>query len=240
MSSSLTKQEIRKHLVVTTKKAPAEKQAQRTQKPASPPSIAKSTPPKKADPVPSEKKKELIAKAPSKPVVQKAPVKAVATVKAKKIEEKKTVQSKTPPPPAPAIPAHLLQELEESIAKIDVKQDKIQRKNKEQVSSSLKPLAVDTPISSDSFDTKNSEIAYTEMLIAYLREQLYLPEFGEVKVRLTLFSNGKVAKLVVLKTESEKNRQYIENNLPLVEFPSLKEVFNNQESKTFVFAFCNE
>jgi hypothetical protein len=73
-----------------------------------------------------------------------------------------------------------------------------------------------------------------------LHSSLHLPDFGAVKIELTLRQDGTVAKLKVLKTESEKNKQYLETHLVRLTFPYLKGAYAKQGEFTFVLNFCNE
>lgn len=126
----------------------------------------------------------------------------------------------------PAIPKELLEELEEAVAKIDEKSKKVYSSPKLDV-----PQLMTTPEVGSFFV---GEPSYEESLVAHLHQSLNLPEYGEVKIQLTLHKNGSVAKLVVLKAESLKNKTYLEKNLPLLKFPHL------EKEETFVFTFCNE
>jgi hypothetical protein len=81
---------------------------------------------------------------------------------------------------------------------------------------------------------------YQESLIHYLQETLNLPEYGEVKIEVTLRQDGSVAHMVVVKAESEKNRKYLEAHLPKLKFPRLDEPFSSKKQHTFVLTFCNE
>jgi outer membrane biosynthesis protein TonB len=74
-----------------------------------------------------------------------------------------------------------------------------------------------------------------ETLASFLHGALNLPEFGEVKIALTLKSDGSVEKVVVLFAESKKNRAYLEELLPKLRFP-----IKLEKGKTFTLTFCNE
>ena len=74
-----------------------------------------------------------------------------------------------------------------------------------------------------------------EGLVGFLHSSLNLPEFGEVTIQLTMKRDGTVARLVVLKAESKKNKAYLEQHLPLLKFPLILE-----NEKTFTLTFCNE
>ena len=167
------------------------------------------------------------------------PVKAVAAASQKKavaaplkpkqaLPVKKTVppavqkQVVSTPPRAPRVPKQLLQELEESIAKIDQKRDKLY--TGKEIPQPTRALHID-----------ETEADFVRMLTEHLEQSLHLPDFGEVKIALTLQENGTVIKVVVLKVESEKNRRYLEAHLPLLKFPHLK-----QKQNTFILTFCNE
>jgi len=126
----------------------------------------------------------------------------------------------------PAIPKELIEELEETVAKIDEKSKKVYSSPKLDVPRLM------TPPQMESFFA--GEPSYEESLVAYLHQSLNLPEYGEVKIQLALYKDGTVAKLTVLKAESLKNKTYLEKNLPLLKFPSL------EKEETFVFTFCNE
>lgn len=171
---------------------------------------AKSAPlPKKN--TPPKKKAAPIPKA--KPKAQKLPV-----------LEKKEVAS------AP-MQKKIVKELEEIVAKIEEAHEKIIP------SSSLQEIA--TPLQNTaSVFAINPEENYQNNLLTYLYEALHLPEQGEVKMQLTIKEDGTLAKIVVLKAESVKNRNYLEKQLPLLRFPYLQDL--RVKEKTFVLTFCNE
>lgn len=142
-------------------------------------------------------------------------------------------KSKTPPPPPknakPQIPNSLLKDLEKSFAELEKTTDIKPSRKKE----ALRPLEIDKKDQSLNAGTQE------ENLIGYLQQSLLLPDFGEVKIQLTLHRDGRVAKVVVLRSESEKNRTYLEKHLPLLHFPNFKEAHGNKEDTTFVLTFCN-
>ena len=82
--------------------------------------------------------------------------------------------------------------------------------------------------------------SYTDTLISHLHESLSLPDFGEVKIQLSLRQDGSVVKVIVLKARNEKNRQYLESNLPHLKFPRFDGAWANKKEYTFVLTFCNE
>ena len=74
-------------------------------------------------------------------------------------------------------------------------------------------------------------------LIAVMQETLALPEVGEVKIELTITSEGKVKELKVLSSHSELNRHYLETHLPELIFPLREKGLFQHDDQTFVFAF---
>lgn len=246
----------KKQLVIKTLNAhPVEKKGPRTSVAANtpaPPTPRTPTPtqPKKTPPPPSSQpspdpKKQPEQTAPKKtpPIAEKkAPAKQRPPILDKKPAPKK---AKVQPPksvePEQSIPQELLDELEESIAKIDQKRDNLYRKKNTGASTGVphrleKDLAIDIP----QLQTGDGEGEYQEALVSYLHQSLNLPEFGEVKIQLTLNRDGTVVKLVVLKTESEKNKKHLEAALPLLKFPPLGGLYSKKQQQTFVLTFCNE
>ncbi len=209
---------------ITPAAAPVEKLAT-----ASPPSG-----PKKTSEAPSK------TQTPPKPKEKEQPKPSPAGKKAPPIADKQLSKEKKPVPAAKPqddkrakMSQKLLQELEDSLSKLEVKPDK--KAGKKQ--SSSQKLDLPGPI-----DAMHSEGAfgpsdYLSTLVGYLKQTLNLPEYGEVKIQLTLKQDGSVVKLVVIKTESEKNRKYLETSLPHLRFPHLLE---NKKQETFIVTFCNE
>lgn len=72
-------------------------------------------------------------------------------------------------------------------------------------------------------------------LVGYLHDTLHLPEVGEVKLEITVRKNGTVAKVVVLRAESQKNKLYLQEHLPHLQFP-----LQFDQDKTWTITFCNE
>lgn len=90
------------------------------------------------------------------------------------------------------------------------------------------------------FKTDEIALDYTEHLMQTLHQSLTLPEFGEVKIQLTLHQDGRVAKVIVMHAESRKNREYLEKNLPYLQFPSFTGDLCSKKESTFILNFCNE
>ncbi|MBI2742294.1 MAG: flagellar hook-length control protein FliK [Chlamydiales bacterium] len=204
--------------------------AQPKEKSASPTRAVSQTKPKQSAPPAS---KPASTPKPAKPPAKKAPP----------IADKKLVQAKKKAPVKPVqdekrekMSQKLLQELEDNLSKLEPTPDKKRAASKKFDAPS--PVAPIGPLSIDASSRDASiDESYEASLIGYLKETLNLPEYGEVKIQLTLKQDGSVVNLVVLKTESEKNRKYLEASLPRLRFPQLE---GSRKQETFVFTFCNE
>lgn len=213
--------------------APAKAAATATSKPGA---EKKQTPPPKPKETPAKPQKPVAA--PAKPAV-KPKAQTPQTKPASKVPEKNP--SKNASSQNLQVPQELLEELEERIAKIETKRDKIQAKADISV-----PKSIDSSFSHKNQDTYEEDDSadeisnYNEFLVAYLQQQLHLPDFGEVKIEITLRKDGAVERFVVLKTESDKNRKYLEERLPSLHFPDFKGKGLSKNRQTFVLTFCNE
>ncbi len=185
------------------------------------PVAAKKTPPK-----PEKKEaKKVETQAPAS-----APKKTPEPKKEKTLQVKKQKSAKE----------EVLKELEERIAKIEAKNDRMPLKPELAVPSSISlssQTALQAPVAlADQNFSADDE--FISSLIGYLQGQLQLPDRGEVQIQLTLRKDGKVETMKVIKTESEKNRKYLEENLSKLSFPSM--YLEGSSSKSFLFTFCNK
>jgi hypothetical protein len=208
-------------------------------KAASPKPVQKSIPVPKTQEMPRTQASPKKEKAPMAPPIKKEPA----------IADKQLSKNKQPPAKKNLIPQNrakisdsLLQELEESIAKIENKSDKGAASKKTPVSS--KPLApislqIDTP-SAEFSSVEDGQSDYADTLVSHLHQCLSLPDYGEVKIQLSLRQDGTVVKVVVLKAQSEKNKQYLESNLSRLRFPRFEGVYASKKESTFTLTFCNE
>jgi colicin import membrane protein len=153
-----------------------------------------------------------------------------------KNNDKKAQTGKTSEPDY-SIAKNLAKQLEDSLAKIEKGKIKSHAKN---------TLSLPTPmVPFQESQTPTSEINekeaffYHESLVKYLQHALHLPEYGNVKIALTLKPDGTVIKLEVIAAESEKNKAFLEKNLPQIKFPGFSKSDGN-EQKTFLLTFCNE
>ena len=169
------------------------------------------------------KKKPLIP-TPIKPLVKKSPL---IKQTGKKIPTLKYT------PQEFDIPSSIVKQLEESIAKIEQKDDK-QCKSSTIVTASLSTKAVVTleqeePILS----------SYTASLVKELTQMLQLPEYGEVKIKIKVSPAGKILELLVLQAESKLNKLYLEKHLPNIVLPKYNEKATLNNKQTFTLTFCN-
>lgn len=193
--------------------------------------------PKPAIPKPSIEKKP--AKVIPKPIEQKKPV----------VEKKKVLPAS--PPPAPKMEKEKPDNKEwialakEKIGKIALSSDRISNSS----SQNLKEIATPSPIenfitdlsfidSGTSFSVKES--AYRDELAKRLKLYLKLPEYGEVKVKLTIDRAGKVTFTKVLSFQSTKNASFIEQNLPKLKMPPFGDNFKGASDYDFTIVLSNE
>jgi hypothetical protein len=101
----------------------------------------------------------------------------------------------------------------------------------------LHHLEIDAQSEEGVFD--DQEISYRDEIAARLKLCLRLPEYGDVKLKLTLGQAGNVAKLVIESAESKTNRQYVEKTLPCLTFPALGH-FGGGADHTFLITLSNE
>lgn len=180
-------------------------------------------------------KKQAATKPPAPATPKKAPPIADKKLAATKKEKKKASVESVQDEKRAKMSKQLLQELEESFSKLEAKPEK-------KKGSSSKKMDLPEPVGSlhseaSSFAEPADAGEYHAALISYLHETLNLPEYGEVKIQLTLRQDGTVLNLLVLKTESEKNRKYLETSLLHLTFPRLQ---GSKKQETFVVTFCNE
>ncbi|MBS0649353.1 MAG: hypothetical protein JSS10_09045 [Verrucomicrobia bacterium] len=144
--------------------------------------------------------------------------------------EKGKAQKSLPAPKRPQ--SQVLKEIDEALAKIDEKVYS-RPQSKLDVPQIKGSSASQIPFSDfgEMFDEAGTD---TDVLQAFFAETLKLPENGEVRTQLTIKKDGTVAQLVVLEAQSQKNKAYLEKNIPLLKLP----VHYDKET-TIIFTFCN-
>ncbi len=208
-------------------------------------------PPQKPKPVerrvPPESKKPKW-KAPV-PQIDEAPKKSGSKAAPKVVGKKEThkkatdqVVAKKSEPKKPQNEAlkKLLASAEESIAKIDKNRDKgstSPTKAGAILPGKIEKLQIDA-VGNDRLT--GTEASYRDELSIRLKRLLRLPEFGEVKLKLTLERTGRVANITVLNSQSTLNRTYIESTLPTLKFIDFGKNFSGENNYTFIINLTNE
>lgn len=85
-----------------------------------------------------------------------------------------------------------------------------------------------------------TEVSYRDEVAQILQGALRLPEYGSIKIELTISKTGKVEKVMILSSESSKNKQYIEQKVPGLHFPSFGSRFQECPQCTFSITLKNE
>lgn len=86
----------------------------------------------------------------------------------------------------------------------------------------------------------SSEVSYSGEVAFILKSALRLPDYGAVKIKLTIDSKGKVLKVETLHSESNKNKTYAESKIPALPFPAFKQRFEGASQNTFVITLQND
>jgi hypothetical protein len=127
----------------------------------------------------------------------------------------------------------LLKELRESLTKIE------NQSSAAESSIALTPPKTIQKLEIDHFESEEP-VDYFLLLAETLKNELELPEYGDVKLELTVLNNGRVTKLRILNASSEKNKRYLELKLPTLFLPSFSDNLKNEREHTFTLTFCNE
>jgi hypothetical protein len=222
-----------------------------------PPALAKKVEKKPLTP-PPEKKSAPVKKDPPKTAVKKE----VEKTPAKKEVAKPIPEKKKEAPPQPSTPKidpevvaaqeaakakrqALLSSVQKSIAKIERTHDKLSASTE----MTQAALAIPRPIENLQIETliiekppnlTPQQIGYHEELASRLKLLLRLPDFGEVKIKLTVERSGRFIKVAVVSAESASNRKYLEKTLPTLKFPGFGSHFGSAEECTFAIALSND
>ena len=112
----------------------------------------------------------------------------------------------------------------------DKKQHKKSSTEKKSPIEPISQLNTDKKVVKRPLDQKT---AYTHKIISLLQQLLKLPEQGDVKIQLIIRNDGSVAKLSIVDAKSKKNKNYIEDNLPLISFPHFGNTFDGDKEHAF-------
>ncbi len=109
--------------------------------------------------------------------------------------------------------------------------------------SSITSLSAESLVAVDATETANctpAERTYYDELVSRLKLSLKLPEYGEVKLQLTILRSGKVSSIKSITSKSTKNSEYIKNALPKAHLPPFGQNFPNEKEHTFKLTLTNE
>jgi colicin import membrane protein len=139
----------------------------------------------------------------------------------------------------------LMAEVQERIAKISGSRDKISSETNNNMLKRVPPVITSLEIDNlsapkETLLMSQYEKSYRDELAARLKLLLRLPEYGDVKVDLTLNRSGKVNKIKIISAESALNRKYIEKTLPELSFPAFGDNFAIASEYTFSITLSNE
>lgn len=216
----------------TIPKHPPISQPEKKQTPAKPTpkkNSEKSSPPP-AQPqkkTPSLEEKKKLSEKQGSTETEKA---AVALQKKKEVEQEATTKLRR---------QTLLAQAQESIAKIPQTNGKLNHGKPMSDLTHATPLGI-TSLQIDAIAVNQGaklsdhEISYRDELSNRLKLLLRLPDYGDVKIKLTIARSGKVVKVVIVKAESTANRKYVEETLPGLTFSPFGTRFNNAEENTFL------
>lgn len=191
-------------------------------------------PPEPVQPEPPAPAPEPVAK--PEPVVQEepAPPKAAPKAKSPKEQPAKKTKKKTPPPKKSS------PEPKSNAKKISSDKLAQARANLNKVSHSSTPLASVAAVDKGNDIGSTPEQRYEEALATRLKSLLTLPDYGDVRVKVTLNREGHVQSVQVINAKSEENRAYVAKILPTVKFPPFGNYFSSQSSHTFQLVLSND
>ena len=84
------------------------------------------------------------------------------------------------------------------------------------------------------------ESRYSDEIAYRLKSSLRFPDYGAVKIKLTLDRTGKVLKCETVHSESAKNKSYVESKVPGIVFSSFGQQFQGATQTTFVITLQND
>lgn len=137
----------------------------------------------------------------------------------------------------------LIQELHESIAKMETKQTTEQNTTAVIVPKPISELKANHyEIKSETKASEEEEMnisLYTNLLVTHLKDTLALPGYGTVKIKLALKNSGEIDSMSVTSSDSEVNRLYLEKHLLDLTFPKFTEELSGKDVYTFSLTFCS-
>ena len=125
----------------------------------------------------------------------------------------------------------LLERLEKELNKLD--DSKNVTRNKSELS---QPKKIDTLKALK--EDKKEQPEYKQLLVSQIRQNLKLPEYGEVKISFVIDAGGRVENINILDSKSLINQNYLKNSLTELQFSWFNEIFN--EPQEFIVIFKND
>lgn len=209
--------------------------------------------PKKATPKPA---KTTTPQAPVKKVTEtpkpkpkaepkKPTAEEIAAIEAEKVRQKELTAAAEA---AKARQQELLSRAKENIAKIGESRHKIgtgkigSTLDTTDIPKQLANLQIDALPTGTTVPVEFSakEASYRDEVAGRLKLGLRLPDYGAVKIKLTLDRAGKVTDVQIVSSESSKNRQYVEKTLPTLKFPPFGSHFADASQYTFMVTLNND
>jgi len=160
----------------------------------------------------------------------------VHTVTLKKPQETKMVQAPARPKKQPPKPKVVKKSEKKSLDKTQI--SKLQ-KAKEALAN-FKRSSPNQSTTIQHLSITPSEKNYTQSLVRALKSMLTLPEFGEVKIAITIDRSGRVTHLSVLGAESIQNQKMVERVLKEAKFSSFEANFSGEKEHTFAIVLKND
>lgn len=151
-----------------------------------------------------------VAAPPPKPIASVSPSKVATTAPS----PKKVLPKKTPPQAAKkSVENDLVSEIEKNLNSLVT------------VATPIKKPNIEIPnYQEQHHQSEANDSSAAEQIAALLQESLELPEFGEVKIKLSINRFGVLENLEILEAKSQKNGEFLKKRLPELQFPVSSEI----------------
>lgn len=235
------KQEVKEKPQPTPKPKTKEREREKPVKKATKPVVKKAPPKTKSKVPPKVQKKSPPNKEKAKDEARERD-KARAKEQAKKEADEQAKRQKREQEKKSALIADALSSLDNS-EKVSSQRKNLQEKGSSNTTkgpSRVESLASDSYASNTAGSMTKEERSYESELVSRLKLTLHLPEYGDVKVKLTVSRQGKVLKAVVVSSKSSRNKEYAQKTLPGISFPRFGTNFKGHEQHTFDLCLSND
>jgi colicin import membrane protein len=222
-------------------------------KPPAPKKTIQPAPTKKAQPkpalkVPPKPKKEPTPEQLATQAAEKARQQKIAAAEKARQEELAAAEKlrQAELAAARARQQELLAKARQSVAKLDetsnkIGTNKITKLDATDIPKQLENLQIDAlPESGTSIQLSTNEVNYRDEVAYRIKQTLRLPDYGTVKIKLTLNRSGKVITVQIISSESIKNQQYAERTLQGLIFPPFGTRFGDADRYTFLITLNND